>query len=94
MLQSYSQFPPVASFKRVLQHSPNSAIVYASMWDKRDKMSTRSAFSKSKIKKMFFISQTLFRNHMTALGGLELITFEETPELFLIDFRVAYENQS
>ena len=41
---------------------------------------------KTAINSMFLISRTLFRNHLLALGRIDLISFKELEDDFLIDF--------
>jgi hypothetical protein len=88
-MKDYSEFPPIDSFKRVLTNSPQSALLYAHIWKNKKKCS-RISLLRNEVKKKFLISPTLFRNHLLSLGRLELISFEETPEFFLIDF---YEDE-
>jgi len=89
-MNDYAEFPPLDSFKRVLRSSPQSADLFASLWKLKPK-SNRISIKRKDIKKNFLISPTLFRNHLLAIGRLELITFEETTDFFLIDF---YENDN
>lgn len=88
-MNDYAGFPPLDSFKRVLRNSPNSADLFVSLWKLKKKANQRISIERKDIKKSFLTSPTLFRNHLLAIGRLELITFEETTDFFLIDF---YEN--
>lgn len=87
-MNDYSEFPPVDTLKKILISSPQCALLYASLW-KQKPTSNRISIKRNDIKKKFLISPTLFRNHLLCIGRLELITFEETSDFFLIDF---YEN--
>lgn len=87
-MRDYLDFPPLDLFKRVLQSSPQSALLYASLWKLRPK-SNRISIKRREVKKNFLISPTLLRNHLLSLGRLELVSFEETTDFFVIDF---YEN--
>lgn len=90
-MNSYANFPPLPSFKAVLQHVPRSALLYASLWDKRERaIGKRCAFSKQKVDKTFLMSPTLFRNHLMALSRIDLLKFDENKEFFLIDFSDKY----
>lgn len=89
-MNNYSEFPPIDSFKRVLRSSPQSALIYASLWKHKAKKE-RLSFKRKDIKTLFLISPTLFRNHLLSIGRLDLISFEETHDFFLIDF---YENDA
>lgn len=89
-MNDYAEFPPLDSFKRVLRSSPQSAELFTSLW-KLKHGSNHLSIKRKDIKKKFLISPTLFRNHLLAIGRLELITFEETTDFFLIDF---YENEN
>lgn len=84
-MNNYADFPPIHSFKRVLQSSPQSALLYASLWKNKPK-GDRIAIKKREIKKNFLISQTLFRNHLLAISRLDIASFEETTEFYLVDF--------
>lgn len=84
-MNDYTEFPPIDSFKKVLRMSPQSAIIYASLW-KQKTNTNRLSFRRDDIKKTFLISPTLFRNHLLALGRLDLLSFEETSTFFIVDF--------
>ncbi len=85
-MQGYDEFPPLNSFKRVLQVSPQSALIYAELWEIFKANSNRISIKKDEIKKIFLISPTLFRNHLLSLGRLEILSSKETQDFFLIDF--------
>jgi len=85
-MQGYEDFPPLNSFKRVLQAYPQSALIYAELWKLMEPNSTRNSIKKSEIKRKFLISPTLFRNHLLSLGRLDILSLEETQDFFLIDF--------
>lgn len=84
-MQGYSDFPPFIYLKRVLQTSPHSALLYASIWKIKNK-ENKLKINRSDVKKKFLISPTLFRNHLYAIGSMDLLKFHETPESFLIEF--------
>ncbi len=87
-MNNYSDFPPFDFFKRVLLSIPNAALIYASIWKLKSK-SNHISIKRTYTKRQFLISPTVFRNHLLSLARLQLITFEETPDFFLINF---YEN--
>lgn len=80
----YSTFPPIKHFEKVLHHAPHSAITYATMWNFKEKRGTRSVVSKKKVKNIFLISSTIFRNQLLGLAKLGLLAFEEKTDSFLI----------
>jgi len=82
---SYADFPPINLFKRVLYSSPHSALIYAEMWQLKPTSNVIS-IKRKEVKNRFLISPTLFRNHLLALGRLDLISFEEPGEFFMIKF--------
>jgi|SRR5688572_9366245 len=84
-MHDYTDFPPIDSFKKVLRTSPQSALIFASLW-KLKTNTNRLSFRREDIKKTFLISPTLFRNHLLALGRLDVLSFEETSAFFIIDF--------
>ena len=90
-MNDYADFPPIDSFKNVLRNSPSSADLFVSLWKIKKKSNPRISIERKNIKKNFLISPTLFRNHLLAIGRLELISFEETTDFFVIDF---YENEN
>ena len=90
-MHDYAEFPPLGSFKRVLQTKPETALLYASLWKMKPK-SKRMTVKKNEIKKQFLISPTLFRNALLAIGRMDLISFQESEDLFLIDFYDSNEN--
>lgn len=84
-MQDYSEFPPFHSFKKVLQFSPSVALVYAAIWkSKSDKFDLKC--KRREIAKRFSISPTVFKNNLLMLSRLELLTFQESKDIFLIDF--------
>ena len=80
----YATFPPVSTFKKVLFACPETGLLYASLWDL--KQGNRVSIKRSEVKRCFLISPTLFRNHLLALSRLGILSMEETPTFFLIDF--------
>ena len=82
---SYSHFPPINLFKKVLQGCPQTALIYVSLWELNRKKQ-RITIKRDDVKNRFLISPTLFRNHLLSLSRLEILSFEETPDYFLVDF--------
>lgn len=72
----YDDFPPVDYFKNVLQNCPQAALLYTSLWKVKSKLH-RVSVKKKEIIKRFFISPTLFKNHISSLGRLDLLMYEE-----------------
>lgn len=84
IMMDYATFPPVSLFKKVLFACPETALLYASLWDV--KHGNRVSIKRDEVKRYFLISPTLFRNYLLALSRLGILTMEETPTYFLIDF--------
>lgn len=84
-MNDYKDFPPLAIFKKVLQNHPNVALLYAAIW--RAKSDTLDLKCRRRdINRRFLVSPTVFKNQLTSLARMELLTFQETKEFFLIDF--------
>lgn len=84
-MTSYEDFPPVTTLIRVMKGAPAASLLYVQMWQLAPKAKGYSIPYKQ-IRKNFLISKTLFRNHLLALGRLDLLKFQETDESFYIDF--------
>lgn len=91
-MNEYLHFPPYDNFKRTLISSPNSALLYASLWRIKP-VSNSLLIRKNDVKKRFFISPTVFRNHLLSLGRIGLLSCEDKGEYIHIDFSEKYENQ-
>lgn len=82
--ESYSDFPPVKYFTRVLKSYPKSAFLYLQLWKKKGtRMNVVTA--KKDVRKDYLISPTMFRNLLASLMFLNLIHFHERDEKFHID---------
>lgn len=90
-MNDYATFPPLNFLKRILQSFPQCALIFISLWTLKTKLK-RISIKKKDIKNTFLISPTLFRNHLLSFGRLDLLTFQETPEYFQIDFSDNDEN--
>ena len=90
IMKNYDEFPPLNLFKKVLQISPSSAYLYASIWACKPSSHHLSIRIKD-VKPHFLISPTLFRNHLLALARLNLLSFDETVEFFTIKFAIKDE---
>ena len=84
-MKDYQNFPPFEFLKKVLINCAQSSMIYIDLW-KQKKSSIRLSIYKPEVKKTFLTSPTLFRNRLLSLARLGLLTFEETPEEFLIYF--------
>lgn len=84
-MTDYKDFPPVTAFLRVLQSAPAAALLFIKMWQVAPKSKGYTVHQKF-IRKHFLISKTLFRNHLLALGRLDLLKFQEIDDSFMIDF--------
>lgn len=83
-MKDYNSFPPIDLLKRVLTNCPQSALIYIILWHYK-KASKRILVKKEKVKKELKTSPTIFKNRLQFLSRDELISFEETPESFLVD---------
>jgi hypothetical protein len=78
-MKDYSDFPPFKYFLRVLKSCPDSALLYAQIWQKRGaKMCL--VLNKREVRKNYLISPTMFRNLLAPLAFLNLINFNEDDE--------------
>lgn len=84
-MDDYSHFPPLNLFKRVLKAFPECALLYACLWALKPKCNHISVRRKE-VKNHFLISPTIFRNYLIELNRLDLLSFDETSEFFVISF--------
>jgi len=84
-MYDYTDFPPVEYFVRSLRNNPQSTFLYSALW-KQKPLSNRLSIRRKDIKKKFDMSYTIFRNQLLSLDKLELLSFEERIDYFLIDF--------
>lgn len=84
-MDSYDNFPPFPLFKRVLQSFPDKALLYVTLWSLKPSSNYISVARKD-VRKRFFISHTLFRNNLLYLVRIDLLTFEEVDDFFIIQF--------
>lgn len=78
-MSEYLNFPPLINFKKVLNSSPEALGVYICLWQlKLDSTSHLVHVNKNQIASSFFISPTLFRNHLMSLARLDLLSFNES----------------
>jgi len=83
-MKDYSEFPPLKYFLRVLKSCPKSALIYTQLWKKKGKqMSLRT--QKRDIRKDYLISPTMFRNLLSPVMVLNLVSFFESDDAFQID---------
>jgi hypothetical protein len=83
-MNEYNHFPPSQYLLRVLKYWPRSALLYIQLWKGRGKKFVIN-IKCNKIRKDFQISPTLFKNLLFALSDLNLITFEYTPDDYIIN---------
>lgn len=81
----YDDFPPLTVFKTALHICPQAAFLYTLLWKIKHKES-RISIKRTDVKKKFLISPTLFRNNLLSLSRINILSFEETVDFFLIDF--------
>jgi hypothetical protein len=82
-MKDYRDFPPFRYFLRVLKVCPNSALLYTQLWDKCNNM--KLCTCKKNIRKEYLISPTLFRNLLSPLMSLNLVTCKEDSDKFDIE---------
>lgn len=85
MIRDYSEFPPLDCFKKVLEKTPKSALLYASIYKLKSK-SNKLSIKKKQIIVNFSTTPTLFKNSLNLVKDLGLISLTETPEYLVIDF--------
>lgn len=90
-MQNYSQFPPIQSFKSVLRTCPQTALVFATLWNQKSDQK-KVSIRRDDIEPRLLISPTIFKNYLISLGRLELLSFKETPEIFHVSFLDKNEN--
>jgi hypothetical protein len=90
-MQDYEEFPPKNNFIRVLKVCPKSALLYAQLWKKRDER-LRVEAKKEDVRKDYLLSPTMFRNLLTPLMSLNVVSFVENDEKFRINIAGAHLN--
>jgi len=83
-MKDYTDFPPTKYFLRVLKSCPKSALLYTQLWTKKGKHMSFITHKKD-VRKDYLISPTMFRNLLAPLMFLNLVSFIENDEQFLID---------
>lgn len=91
-MQDYKEFPPTRNFIRVLKAHPKSALLYAQLWKKKDE-NLRVEARKKDVRKDYLISPTMFRNLLSMLMSLDLLSFVENDEKFRIGVSRAHSNE-
>lgn len=84
-MNGYHEFPPFNKLKKVLYNCPQAALLYIKL-NTLNQDKKRLSLKKKEVKQKLLLSQTLLRNHLFAISRLDLLTFEETPDYFLVDF--------
>ena len=84
-MNGYHEFPPFDKLKKVLYNCPQAALLYIKL-NTLNENRKRLSIKKKEVKQKLLLSQTLLRNHLFAISRLDLLTFEETPDYFLVDF--------
>lgn len=85
-MTGYNEFPPFQTFKKVLQTCPLSALLYADLYKINLVKDALISIRKKETTNKFKISPTLFRNRLLSLSKLDMLSFEETPDFYLIKF--------
>lgn len=83
-MDNYNEFPPLNYFTRVLKTCPKSALLYLQIWEKRGPLMA-VMISKKEIRKDYLISPTMFRNLLTPLMVINVISFFESDDHFQIE---------
>ena len=83
-MNEYSNFPPFAYLKIILNSCPESALLYIDLWKRKD-YADQFVVQRKDIRNAFLISPTLFRNLILPIVGQGLINFEESPKFFVIN---------
>lgn len=85
-MTGYNDFPPFTTFKKVLKNCPQSALVYASLYKINKEETAPISIRKKETINKFLTSPTLFRNYLLSLSNLEVLSFEENKDFYLINF--------
>ena len=83
-MKNYNEWPPVKYLIRVLKNCPNSALLYIQLWKNQNKH-YKISVRKKEIRKLYLISPTMFRNSISPLAFLSLVSFAEDEEQFQIE---------
>jgi hypothetical protein len=83
-MKDYNEFPPLRYFLRVLKSCPKSALLYLQLWKNKGKHMNFET-KKKDIRKEYLISPTMFRNSLSPLVFLNLVTFLECDDKYKID---------
>jgi hypothetical protein len=79
----YSNLPPVRYFERVLKTCPKAALLYLQLWINKNKyMNVR--VKEIDIRRQYLMSPTVFRNLLSSLVFLDLVTEQQEHDKFLI----------
>ena len=84
-MKDYSNMPPARNFLRVLKSCPKAALVYIDLWKKRSQITYVVRVIKEDIRKEYLISPTIYRNQLSSLAYLNLISYQENDDEYQID---------
>lgn len=73
-MSDYANFPREKTLINILEECPRSALVYLSLWAMKDK-TNKIKFTKKEVRKKFFISNTVLKNHLYALEAARFLDF-------------------
>lgn len=84
-MTDYKKFPPFNYFLRVLKSCPRSALLYSQLWKERNK-NNKLEVEKDRIRRNFLMSHTIFRNLIQPLVSIEIISYDENDNCYIINF--------
>ena len=85
-LDDYYDLPPKFYLTQILKNCPRSALVYLFIW-KNKKKNKLFSIQKKNIRRYLDISPTIFKNIITSLNTIGMLTFEETEKGYFIEVK-------
>lgn len=84
-MNDYANFPPFQLFISILNHSPLSAFLYATLWEQaKEKNCAHVLVKKKDTKREYYISPTRFKNQLFELTKWDAVKVRETNQFYEI----------
>jgi hypothetical protein len=83
----YSKFPPINYFYKALKHCPQSALLFANLWEGKDHKGHLTV-DKLDVRNHFNITPTMFRNLCLELVDEEILEIDENDKYYFVDIIV------
>jgi hypothetical protein len=78
-MNQYSDFPPILTFKKVLQNAPKSAYLFLQLWSSKPPSGSLT-IKKEDIHTKFSCTPTIFKNNVRDLSKIDIVKFEQDGE--------------